>query len=123
MNRATWARILVILGLLGMAVGALDPLEGSVVILAGVGLVAFGAFLAKRRYRKLLGTSFLLVAVGVGAMFVTSAFGGIGGNSGRSMWWGVVMLPYPIGWITGLVGAILWLIEARRRPASPLEAA
>ena len=120
MNRATWAGILVILGLLGMLVGALDPLEGSVVILPGVGLVTLGAFLAKRRYRKLLGASFVLVAVGVGAMFVISTFGGIGGNSGRSMWWGVVMLPYPIGWITGLVGAVLWLIEARRRPASPL---
>ena len=68
MNRATWAGILVILGLLGMLVGALDPLEGSVVILPGVGLVTLGAFLAKRRYLKLLGTSFVLVAVGVAAM-------------------------------------------------------
>jgi len=80
-----------------MLVGGLDPLEGSVVILPGVGLITLGAYLAKRQYRKLLGASFVLVAVGVGAMFVISAFGGIGGNSGRSMWWGVVMLPYPIG--------------------------
>lgn len=119
MNRTTSSRFLVILGLLGMLLGALDPLEGSVVILPGVGLVALGAVVARRRYRKLLSASFVLVAVGVGAMFVISAFGGIGGNSGRSMWWGVVMLPYPMGWITGLVGAVLWLVEARRRPASP----
>jgi hypothetical protein len=123
MNRATWARTLLILGLLGMVVGALDPLEGSVIILPGVGLVTLGAFLGKSRYRKLLGGSFVLVAVGVGAMFATSAFGGFGGNSGHSMWWGVVILPYPIGWIIGLVGAILSVVEAFRRPASPLRTA
>jgi hypothetical protein len=103
-----------------MVVGVLDPLEGSIVILAGVGSVALGALLAKSRYRKLLGASFVLVAVGVGAMFVISAFGGIGGTSGRSMWWGIFILPYPIGWIMGLVGAVLWLLEAFKRPALPL---
>lgn len=119
MNHARWARILVILGLFGMVVGALDPLEGSIVILPGVGMVTLGAFLAKSRYRKLLGGSFVLVAFGVGAMLATSAVGGIGGNSGRSMWWGLVMLPYPVGWIIGLVGAILWLVQTFKRSASP----
>lgn len=115
MNRATWPRILVVLGLLGMVVGAIDPLEGSVVILPSLGVVAAGVFLAKRRYRKLLAVSFVLVAVGVAAMFVLSAYGGIGGDSGHSMWWGLVILPYPIGWITGLVGGVRWLREARRQ--------
>ena len=95
-----------------MLIWAIDPLEGSVVILAGVGIAALSAFLGKSRYRKLLYSAFILVALGVGAMFVVSIFGGIGGNTGRSMWWGLVILPYPVGWIMALVGAILRLIEA-----------
>jgi hypothetical protein len=111
-----WARILIILGLIGIVVGTLDPLEGSVVILLGVALVALGALIAKSRYRRLLCGSFLLMAVGIAALFIISALGGFGGSSGRSLWWGLVILPYPIGWILGLIGAILCNIEAFQRP-------
>jgi hypothetical protein len=45
-------------------------------------------------------------------MFALSAVGGIGGKSGHSMWWGVLMLPYPVGWILGLAGAISALIRS-----------
>src|SRR5688500_12581895 len=38
------SRLLVIVGLVLMVLGVLDPLEGSVVILAGSALVAIGAF-------------------------------------------------------------------------------
>jgi hypothetical protein len=117
MNRATWARVLVVVGLLGMLAGALDPLEGSVIILPGVGLAALGAFIAQRRYRKLLGVAFALAAVGIGALFAMSALGGVGGDSGRSMLWAFVILPYPAGWVMGIVGAILWLV--RNQPAMP----
>jgi hypothetical protein len=109
-----WSRILGIIGLVAMVVGALDPLEGSPVILAGTGLVAFGALLGKSSHRALLGWSFVLVAVGVGALFGLSAFGGFGGGSGRSNWWGLVLLPYPVGWIMGLVGAVRRLREKPR---------
>jgi hypothetical protein len=51
------------------------------------------------------------MAVGVAAMFVLSAFGGIGGKSGHSMWWGVLILPYPVGWLMALAGAVLALIR------------
>ncbi len=115
--RARWSRILVIVGLVSMVVGAIDPLEGSLMILPGVGLVALGAFLGRSRYRILLYWAFVLVAVGVGAMFALSAFGGIGGSTGRSMWWGLVIAPYPVGWIMGLVGGIRGLVEYFKRPA------
>ena len=115
--RLLWSNILVIAGLLAMLVGAIDPLEGSFIILPGSGLVALGAFLGKSRYRIFLYWAFTLTAVGVGAMVVLSMFGGIGGSTGRSMWWGLLILPYPVGWITGLVGAILKLIESFKQPA------
>jgi hypothetical protein len=105
------SRILVMVGLVAMVIGALDPLEGSLVILPGTGLVALGARLGNSRHRVLLSWSFVLVAVGVGAVWGLSALGGLGGDTGRSYWWGLVLLPYPIGWIMGLVGAVRSLRE------------
>jgi len=109
-------RVLVVLGDLGMLVGAIDPMEGSAVILPGCGLVALGTYLERgeRRlitYRVLV---FILVAVGVGALWALSSLGGFGGGSGHSMWWGMLILPYLIGWSMGIWGPgsprwMLWL--------------
>lgn len=111
--RTFWGRIPVILGGIAMLLGAIDPLEGSLLILPGSGLVAVGVYLGRRERRTLVYWTwvFLLIAVGVAAMFVLSAFGGIDGKSGRSMWWGVLMLPYPVGWLMALVGAVFALIR------------
>jgi hypothetical protein len=114
--RTLWSRILVVVGLVGMLIGAIDPLEGSLIILPGTGIVALGAFVGKSRHRVLLYWAVSLVAVGVGAMFVLTAFGGIGGNTGHTNWWGLVILPYPVGWIMGLAGAILSLVESFKPP-------
>ena len=54
---------------------------------------------------------FGLIAVGVAVLFGLSSIGGIGGNSGHSMWWGVLILPYPVGWIMALLSAIFALIR------------
>ena len=115
-SRTLWSLGLVVVGLLAMLVGAIDPLEGSFVILPGSAVVAVGAFLGKSRYRMLLIWALVLIAAGVGAMVVFTAWGGIGGHSGHSLWWGLFVLPYPLGWIIGLVGAILRLIESFKRP-------
>jgi hypothetical protein len=114
-----WSRILKVVGAIAMALGTLDPLEGSVLILPGSGLVALSMFLARseRRIVQYWATVFILIAVGVGAMFAVSSFGGIGGRSGRSMWWGVLMLPYPVGWLMALIGGVIGLMrffKARR---------
>ncbi len=105
------AQILVIAGLVAMLLGALDPLEGSLVILPGSALVALGAILGRSAQRRLLGWAFVLAAAGVGAMFALSAVGGVGGRSGHSMWWLLTTLPYPVGWIMGLWG-VLAMVES-----------
>lgn len=115
----SWSRLLVIVGLAGMLLGAIDPLEGSLIILPGTGLVALGALLGKSRWRVLLYWSLALVAIGVGAMWILSAFGGFGGSTGRSNWWALLLVPYPVGWLMGVAGAILALVESFRRPARP----
>jgi hypothetical protein len=108
-NHSRW---LVIAGLVLMVIGVVDPMEGSVVILGGSILVAVGAFFSRTRYRLPV-TALVLIAVGVGAMFGMSALGGVGGNTGRSIWWLLLCLPYPIGWILGLIGAASKLREPR----------
>ena len=89
-----------------MLVGAIDPMEGSTVILPGSGLVAFGTFLGQneRQWITYRVWVFILIAIGVGALFGLSAVGGIGGKSGHSSWWGVLILPYLIGWSMGIWG-------------------
>jgi hypothetical protein len=115
---ANWSRRLVITGLVLMLAGALDPLEGCVVILGGTATAALGAFLSRSHYRLPL-VSVALTAAGVAVLFGFSAFGGVGGNSGRSLWWLLLCVPYPIGWILGLIGATQKLREPRTTtPAS-----
>ena len=112
-----WPRIFGIAGFVCMIIGAIDPLEGSIVILVGAGLAALGAFLGKSRYRRLFYWAFGLTLVGVGAMFGWSAVGGLGGETGRSLWWTLTVLPYPVGWIMGIIGAIKRLREGAPFPA------
>ena len=119
-TRRKWCRVLVVVGLLAILIGAIDPLEGSLVILPGAGLLAFAGWLGSNRHRRWLYAAFAAVALGVGVMFAMSAMGGIGGTTGRSMWWALLLLPYPAGWIMALVGAILSLREA---PAASIPSA
>lgn len=99
-TRLRWSRILTTAGSIGVLVGALDPLEGSLLILPGSGLLALGTFLglAERHLFMYRAVAFGLIAVGVGAMWGISTMGGFGGDTGRPMWWGALVLPYLIGW-------------------------
>jgi len=115
-TRQLWSRILIFSGSAGMLLGAIDPLEGSIIILPGSLLVALGTLLGRyeRRWIAYRSAVFLLMAFGVGAVWGLSAVGGFGGPSGRSMWWGVLILPYLIGWSMGIWGPgsprwVLWL--------------
>jgi hypothetical protein len=100
-----------------MLIGCIDPLEGSIAILAGVGLVTLAAVLSRSRWLKLLSVAFALTAAGIAAMVVLSSLGGIGGESGRSLWWAVVMTPYPLGAIVAATGFVLLENELSRTRA------
>jgi hypothetical protein len=113
-TRELWSRILITAGSIAMLVGALDPMEGSLVILPGSGLVALGTFFgpSERRMVAYRVWVFILIAIGVGAMWGLTWVGGFGGHSGRSNWWGVLILPYLIGWSMGIwgPGSRRWLL-------------
>jgi hypothetical protein len=86
-KRARWSKILAIIGLMLMVVGVLDPLEGLLIILPGIGLVAISAFLVKSRHQRLLLWAFCLAVFGVAALFILSSQGGFGGKTGLSWVW------------------------------------
>src|ERR1035437_2454787 len=113
-SRSLWSRILIVLGSIAMVVGAIDPMEGSAIILPGSLLVALGTCLGPpdRRLIAYRVAVFILIAIGVGAIWGLSAVGGFGGASGHSMWWGVLILPYLIGWSMGIwgPGSPRWLL-------------
>ena len=108
-------RFLLIAGFLAMLIGAIDPMEGSLLILPGSVLVALGTILNNHQrsfifYRL---WSFFLITVGVGVLWITSVLGGFGGDSAYSMWWALLLLPYPIGWSMAMWGPdsprwVLW---------------
>ena len=105
-SRGRWSRVLTTVGSIAMLLGAIDPMEGSLVILPGSALVALGALIGRKERRLVAYWAwvFLLIAFGVGAMVGLTAFGGIGGSSGHSLWWALLILPYLIGWSMGIWG-------------------
>ena len=99
-----------------MLVGAVDPMEGSVIILPGSALLALGTYVgqAGRRMVVFRVSVFIMIAIGVGALLGLNSVGGIGGTSEYSAWRGLLILPYPIGWWLGVCGPgsprwMLWL--------------
>jgi hypothetical protein len=107
------ARMVIIAGLLVMVVAAFDPLEGSVIVVLGAGMIPAGARLRGSRHLAYLHWCLVMLVVGVAALWGLSAIGGFGGTSDRSYLWGLLIVPYPIGWLAGLVGGVRALGEAR----------
>jgi len=115
--KSSRTRVLAAVGLVLMVLGALDPLEGSVVILAGSAVAVMAAWFGASPRYPLQTAGFVLVAVGVAALFGLSAIGGVGDGSGRTSWWLLLCLPYPVGWLMGLVGAARQLRETHNPAA------
>jgi hypothetical protein len=101
-----WSNFVNLVGAVSLVMGSFDPMEGSVLILPGTGLLALGSYWGREErivlaYRTL---SFILVALGVAALFGLSAIGGVAGSSGRSAWWALLILPYAVGWSIDIWG-------------------
>ena len=113
-TKIDWLRILYIIGAIILIIGAIDPLEGSVAIGAGSALLALSTFLRHDRHRKWFMGLFLAITLGIVFLFYFSSLGGFGGSSTLSWWWGLLILPYPIGWLLTIVLLIVrWLKRSR----------
>lgn len=98
-EKAKWTRIIYIIGVVALLIGAIDPLEGSVLIIAGSALLALSAYITSDRHSKIFTASLIMIVIGVSFMFYFSSLGGFGGTSTLSWWWGLLILPFPIGWL------------------------
>lgn len=105
------SQILYIIGIIALIIGAIDPLEGSVVIAGGSVLIVIAAYLLKDTLRKLFLTSMIMILIGVFTMFYLSSLGGIGGSSSLSMYWGLTILPYLIGWLIAIISIIYKIVR------------
>jgi hypothetical protein len=114
-ERIKWIRIVYIIGIVALVIGALDPLEGSVLITIGIGFISLTTYLMRDRHWKIFLCSLMMVLVGVGFMFFLSSLGGIGNSSNLSWWWGVLIVPYPLGWLMAIITLI---VRAFKKPAN-----
>ena len=117
-DKRKWIRIIYILGIISLIAGALDPLEGSVIIAVGSALIALSTHLAHDRNRRIFLTTSIMIITGVCFMFYFSSLGGFGGTSTLSWWWATLIIPYPIGW---LINIILLIVRAVNRKKMSIE--
>ena len=101
-KKIKWTHVIYIFGIIALIIGALDPLEGSVVITLGSVLIALSTYLTRDRHRKIFLTAAIMIVIGVLFLFYLSSLGGFGGKSTLSLWYGTLILPYPIGWLMSI---------------------
>lgn len=105
-KKIKWTRVIYIIGVIALIIGVLDPLEGSVVITSGSALVALSTFITRDRHWKIFLLSFIMILTGVFFLFYLSSLGGFGGTSKLSWWWGLLILPYVLGWLASIITLI-----------------
>jgi len=117
-DKIKWTRVVYIIGVIALIIGALDPMEGSVVIASGSALITLSTYLTQDRHWKIFLLSFSLILLGVFFLFYLSSLGGFGGTATLSWWWGTFILPYPIGWLTSIVMLITRAVKKKKQQTS-----
>jgi len=113
-NNSKWSRILYIVGVIAVFIGTIDPLEGSVLIVAGSAIISLVTYLSHDPQWKKFILSFCMIAIGVAFLFYFSSLGGFGGTSTLSWWWGILILPYPAGWFITMILIIVRIFRRKR---------
>lgn len=112
-TREKWDQALAIPGGLAVLIGGIDPLEGGVVVISGTALLAGAAFVARSDLgvQRARATNFALAAFGFGAIAMLSRDGGVGGSTGRSLYWVLLGLPLVAGWSLSFWGrgSLRWM--------------
>lgn len=112
-EKTKWTRIIYIIGVIALIIGALDPLEGSVIIAAGSILVALSTYVTRDQHSRIFLVSLIMIVFGVIFLFYFSSLGGFGGKSTLSWWWGTLILPYPIGWLISITVLIVRAVKSK----------
>ena len=112
-EKVKWTRIIYIIGVIALIIGALDPLEGSVIIAAGSVLIIVSTYVTRDQHWKIFLASLIMIVIGVIFLFYFSSLGGFGGTSTLSWWWGILILPYPIGWLISITVLIIRAVKKK----------
>jgi hypothetical protein len=101
-------------GVVALIVGAIDPMEGSVVIASGAILLGFAVNLSGDRHRRIFTLASALIVLGVAAVWVLSFFGGF--HPTEEWGWWIAVAPYPVGWLLAM-GVLIAraFLQAKRR--------
>ena len=114
-EKSKWIKIIYIIGIILLIIGAIDPMEGSIVILVGSTLIALSTYLTQERHWKLFLTTMIMIVIGVCFLFYFSSLGGWGGNSKISWWWVLLVIPYPVGWLLTIIVLIFRIIKKKSK--------
>jgi len=94
-----------------MVISVLDPLDGAIVAFASAAMIAAGAQIGHSRFRVPLYWAVGMIAGGLTIVIGLSTGGGVGGDTGRSIWWLLLALPYPVGWLMAVIFGVRKLRE------------
>jgi len=114
-NKLNLKHAMFIFGIIALIVGAFDPLEGSVVIVIGIISLAWSAYLVHDRHWRIFMAACAMIIWGVIFLFYLSSLGGFGDKSTLSWWWGILILPYPIGWLITMTTLVIRAIKTIKK--------
>jgi hypothetical protein len=106
-------RVLRFLAISLLLLGALDPMEGSVLITVGSALLALQMHFTNDQRKRLFITASGMIISGVLFLFIFSSLGGFG-KGHLSWWWGLLVLPYPMGWMITVISLLDTDIRKKR---------
>jgi hypothetical protein len=111
-----WPRIIFIAGVIALIIGAIDPLEGSLIIALGSLLLAISTHISSDRHREQFRLFAWMICIGVGAIWYVSSLGGY--DPKNEWWWWVAIAPYPLGWIATIVLLLVRKFSKAKQPVS-----
>jgi hypothetical protein len=65
-----WTRVIYIICVIALIIGTIDPLEGSVLIMAGSALLALSAYVTCDRQTKIFSASLIMIVIGCFSCFI-----------------------------------------------------
>ena len=102
------------LGIILFCIGTLDPMEGSLLIVPASIIIAIASYLQQKKYFKIFLFNAIMIFIGVFFLWFLSSLGGFGGNSKLSIWWGLTLIPYPLGWLLNVIFLLIHYFKTKK---------
>ena len=102
------------LGIILFCIGTLDPMEGSLLIVPASIIIAMASYLQHKKYFKIFLINAIMIFIGVFFLWFLSSLGGFGGNSKLSIWWGLTLIPYPLGWLLNVIFLLIHYFKTKK---------